>query len=103
MEFGAGGRHVDIRFGLMNYGPLDVTSDLAPRRIRVGIVGAPENIEGLREWLNRCRLEIPAKPSRQPNLFPRFPGFRSDYGFHSTLTLESLLEREIPTRILDRI
>ena len=103
LEFGAGGRHVDIRFGLMHHGPLDVTSDLAPKKIRVGLVGIPQNIEGLREWLNRCREEIPAKASRQPNLFPKFPGFRPDDGFHSTLVLDPVLEREIAVRTFDRL
>ena len=37
LEFGAG-RHVDIRFGIMNYGPLDFDSPLAPKHINLGIV-----------------------------------------------------------------
>ena len=44
LEFG-GGRHIDIRFGILNYGPLDLESDLAPRRIRLGVVGTPEDVE----------------------------------------------------------
>jgi hypothetical protein len=94
LEFGAG-KHVDIRFGLNHYGPLDVTSEAAPRKIRVGLVGVPEHLEALNGWLDRCRNEIPAKQSRQPNLFPRFPGFRADAGFCSTLVLESSLQRTL--------
>jgi len=30
LEFGAEIRHIDIRFGIMNYGPLDVGSESAP-------------------------------------------------------------------------
>ena len=82
LQFGTS-RHIDIRFGLMNYAPLDFDSDAAPKHIRVGIVGSAASIEGLRDWLERCRVEIPAKQSRQPNLFPRFPGFSAESGFYS--------------------
>ena len=39
LEFGGSGRHIDIRFGIMEHGPLDRTRGTAPRRIRVGLVG----------------------------------------------------------------
>ena len=94
LEFGLG-NHIDIRFGLMDYGPLDVGAELAPREIRVGMVGTPATVEGAREWLNKCRAEIPAKKSSHPTLFPRFPGFREDTAFRSTLLLDNSLERTI--------
>ncbi len=43
LDFG-GGRHIDIRFGLRNYGPLDFESGLAPREITIGIVGTSETL-----------------------------------------------------------
>src|SRR5882672_6172722 len=95
LEFGGAGHHVDIRFGLMNYGPLDATSPLAPKKIRLGLVGTPRDLELLREWLVRCQSEIPARRSRRPNLFPRFPGFREDRAFCSTLVLDSTLEQVV--------
>ncbi len=97
LEFGVD-RHVDIRFGLMNYGPVDFASSLAPKEIRLGIVGTNETIEGVNVWLGRCREEIPAKSSRQPHLFPKFPGFRTDVAFQSTLLLDSKLQRTISSR-----
>lgn len=48
LEFGVG-THADIRFGLMNYGPLDYDSDLAPKSIRLGIVGTNETIRPYRD------------------------------------------------------
>ncbi|HEV2643141.1 MAG TPA: hypothetical protein VGT98_10555, partial [Candidatus Elarobacter sp.] len=102
LEFGEG-RHIDIRFGLMNYGPLDVASALARKQIRVGIVGTPETIELARTWLERCREPIAAKPSRQPLLFPSFPGFRPDTAFHATLVLEHVLQRSIPKRDFEEL
>ncbi len=97
LQFGTS-RHVDIRFGLMNYSPLDFDKQDAPKHIRIGIVGSAASIEGLRDWLVKCRNEIPAKESRQPNLFPKFPGFKSDDGFRSELNLDSSLERQINSR-----
>lgn len=87
----------------MDYGPADAGLDRAPDQIVVGLIGTPVNIEGAREWLNRSREEINAKESRQPNLFPRFPGFRLDTAFRSTLVLDSGLEREIPARDIEKI
>lgn len=102
LEFGAG-RHIDIRFGLMNYGPLDMDSDSAPRVIRCGIVGTPETVEGLADWLDRCRSEIPGKATDKPNLFPRFPGFNPEAAFRSTLVLEPRLQRTIAQRSFDEL
>lgn len=102
LDFGAG-QHIDIRFGIMNYGPLDSEAPIAPRRINLGIIGSAESIEGVRAWLERCRTEIaakpnkldPAKPNKQPNLFAAFPGFSPHMGFRSTLVIEESLCRPL--------
>lgn len=95
LEFGAG-RHIDIRFGIMTYGPLDFDSDLPPSQINLGIVGSPESVEGTRRWFDRCRNEIDAKASKQPMLFPRFPGYNKQIAFRSTLVMSDSLCRDIP-------
>lgn len=102
LEFGAG-RHVDIRFGIMNYGPLDFESPLSPKQINLGIVGTTESVDGVRQWLDKCRNGIPGKPNkddpgkpnRQPNLFARFPGFNPETGFRSALVMEDSLCRNL--------
>jgi hypothetical protein len=99
LEFGAG-RHIDIRFGLMHHGPLDLESAVAPRRINVGIVGSTETVEGLAAWLEKCRDGIPAKASNQPNLFPAFPGFRADNALKTTFILDSRTQRPLSKRDL---
>jgi hypothetical protein len=103
LEFGSG-RHIDIRFGIMNHAPLDTEQAIAPHAINLGIVGSKESVEGVREWLEKCRKEIPAKPSKddptkpnkQPNLFTRFPGYNQDEGFRSTLIMDNTLCRDFP-------
>ncbi|HZR64789.1 MAG TPA: hypothetical protein VFA85_06540 [Terriglobales bacterium] len=110
LEFGAG-RHIDIRFGIMNYGPLDFESSVAPRQINVGVVGTKESIEGLQQWLERCRTEIPGKrsksepdkPSNKPNLFPKFPGYSANVSFRSTLILSNPLCRDFQKSAIEAI
>jgi hypothetical protein len=99
LEFGAG-RHIDIRFGLANFGPLDVNQESAPKIIRIGVVGVPETIEGVINWIEKCKSGIPAKTSPRFNLFPSFPGFTSDSIFQSQIAIDARDQREIPTRLL---
>ncbi len=102
LAFGIG-RHIDIKFGLMNYGPLDYASPSAPKQIKLGIIGTTETVEGLQAWLERCHDEIPAKKSRQPYLFPRFPGFNPDESFRASLIIDQRLLRIIPQRAFDTL
>lgn len=102
LEFGSG-QHIDIRYGLMDYGPLDF-ADPDLRVITIGIVGTNQTIEGLNGWLDRCRSEIAGKtPSKQPHLFPMFPGFNPEVGFRSTLNVDQRHLRPISQPALDRL
>jgi hypothetical protein len=85
LEFGGGGHHVDVRFGIMQHGPLDRGAPTAPTQLRVGIVGSEETIEGVQKWLEKTRSGTPAKDSRLANLFPPFPGFSNNSCFGSSL------------------
>ena len=102
LQFGTG-RHIDIRFGLTNYGPLDFDSPSAPHRINIGIVGTPLTVEGVLNWLELCRNGIPAKVSKQPNLFPKFPGFELNNNFYSILVSNDSMNRLIPDRQFDSL
>ena len=103
LEFGGSGRHVDIRFGLMDFGPLDVGASRAAPRIRVGVVGSADSIEGVATWIDRCTREIPGKPGRYPNLFPRFPGFSDDGQFGTRLQIDTRLTRQLPAKVLTEL
>jgi hypothetical protein len=102
LEFACNARHVDPRHGIWDYGPIDATST-ALRTIRAGIVGTPASVQGLRAWLDKCRLPIAAKDSRLGHLFVPFPGFDASAGFRSTLVWDSRLERHIRERDIRRL
>lgn len=102
LEFGVG-LHVDIRYGIMNCGPVDFNSSLAPKEIHLGLVGNNETVEGVHNWLEKCTGEIPAKKSQKPNLFPRFPGFAPDVGFHSSVVMDTTLNRSVRQADLDAL
>lgn len=99
LEFGAGGRHIDPRFGIATFGPVDAGTEGAPTQIRVGLVGPQMAVEGIRSWLQRAREPITAKPPRYPGqatLFPAFPGFDPEHTFRSVLALEERNMRVVP-------
>lgn len=102
LEFGAG-THIDIRFGLMNHGPLDVRTETAPQRVRVGIVGTPEGVEGIHAWVERIGRGVEAKESKQPNLFPRFPGFGEGGDLPAPLFVDARVQGTIRQRDLDSL
>jgi hypothetical protein len=104
LEFGGRTTHIDPRHGVTFYGPADLGEDGAPTAIRVGIIGTQEHIDGLQQWLERCRTEIPGKADTNlPRLFPAFPGFDRESGFRSRLVFDKSQTRVIARRKLDRL
>jgi hypothetical protein len=103
LEFGAGGRHIDPRFGIATFGPVDAGTDSAPTSIRVGIVGPQAAVEGIRSWLQRAREPLKAKKPRhsgQATLFPAFPGFDPEHSFRSVLALEERNMRAVAGTVI---
>jgi hypothetical protein len=98
LQFANTGHHVDIRFGIRNHGPLALSDRLAPTEIRVGLIGTPETIQGVKDWLEHCRTGLPARLSKKPNLFPAFPGFSKDSCFACDIVITDRLERAINPR-----
>src|SRR5882724_1252586 len=104
LEFGAGERHIDIRYGLMQGGPLDKDNDNAPKLIRLGVVGTAETIDGVLKWLDQCaRVGVIAKKSRLSNLFPAFPGYARGGCFESAITWSDQTRRAIPSGRIETI
>src|SRR5947209_5757253 len=102
LEFGGGSRHQDVRFGLTDFGPVDIDADRL-RTVRIGIVGNAKTTDGFKNWLARCEKGIPAKNSRQPNLFPAFPGTNQDGPFRCHFEFSEHNTKVIPTATLNEI
>lgn len=85
LEFGHNGREIDIRLGLMRHGPLEPER---ASKVRLGIIGTGETMEGFERWLERCTIGIDAKASRQPNLFMPFPGLGNANPFRCIFELD---------------
>jgi len=105
LEFRAGNRHIDPRYGIAVYGPADADAPTAPHTIAVGLLGPPGAVDDLRKWLQRCQSPIDAiqaKPG-QENLHQPFPGFSADTNFGAELVFDDALVREIPERQLRRL
>jgi hypothetical protein len=100
LEFAEGGRHLDPRFGVLRYGPLDASGSAEMRGIEVGMIGTSETILALRSWLERCRDPIAGKQTHLRNLFPDFPGFAGDTMFQAELLFDDDLDRSIGIRDL---
>ena len=66
-------------------------------------MGTPETVEGVCNWLERCRLAIPAKASKRPHLFPAFPGFSRESAWDSSLDFSATLQRTIPPSQFDQL
>ncbi|HBB98040.1 MAG TPA: hypothetical protein DC054_21870 [Blastocatellia bacterium] len=100
LEFGDSCRCQDMRFGIGHYGTFDFQDSSGPRTIKLGIVGTAATIDALTEWLITCKLEIPGKrDSKQPRLYPPFPGFTQTQSFHASLSWD---ERDlIPISLSD--
>lgn len=101
LEFGGGGTHIDTRFGLMQYGPVDAGTAKAPAKISVGIVGTNETTDGIRAWLERGKTRIEGRESRLRNLFPAFPGFSERSCFRSSVETSDKFSFTIPQKALD--
>ncbi len=103
LEFGDGGRHVDVRFGIAQHGPFDRGATTAPVDLKVGLVGTSETVEGLRSWLDRCRNGVPGKETRLTNLFPGFPGFSDGTCFGSNLVFNERWTAEINKKEIEEL
>lgn len=104
LEFGQAYRHIDIRFGLMDYGPLDAGQTGAPTAVRVGLIGDSETVEGTQGWLARCAAGIDGKAdTRLTNLYPPFPGSTAEGPFRVAFTCDEQDTRTIPVRALSKL
>ncbi len=100
LEFGEGGLHIDVRFGLMRHGPLEPER---AREVRLGVIGTSETVEGFQQWIDACARGIPAKTSRQQNLFVGFPGIGDDNPFRCSFSIDQGAIRALPARDIEKV
>lgn len=100
LEFGRSS-HIDIKFGIMNYGVLDFDQEDAPREIHLGIIGTNAEIEKILEWVEKCKSYIDAKESKKNNLFPPFPGFNGESSFFSEIVTSQSTQGQLSTNAFD--
>lgn len=103
LEFGGGGTHIDMRYGIAQYGPLDIGDTKAPTQLKLGLIGTDETIGAIRQWFERCKTGIDRKESKLGNLFPGFPGFTNDLAFRSALVFHDRWCSPIRQREIDGV
>lgn len=99
LEFGSGS-HIDIRFGLRDYGPLDMSQPSQPDSIRLGIVGTPKTADNLERWLEKISSGVESKESKFPNRYVAFPGFGVDCNLSTPVVIDESTKRTIQPRQL---
>jgi hypothetical protein len=99
LEFGSG-RHIDPRVGLIEYGPLQ---PMPGDRVRLGVIGTGETVDGFANFIERCKIGIDGKNSTLRNLYPHFPGLGNSNPFRCTFELDTTARRTIPVRDIDGI
>lgn len=100
LEFGGGGRSIDPRMGLMEFGPLQPgTGD----KVRLAVIGTAETVEGFERFVDRCRTGIAADSGRLTNLRPHFPGLGNANPFRCAFEVEAGARTVLPRRDIERI
>lgn len=90
--------HVCPRCGISEFDVYDSIDELNPSKphsINVGAIGTASLLEKFDHWLLSSADFVQPKASKQPNLFPAFPGFSSEKGFKCTIASQTNYQREI--------
>ena len=103
LQFGTG-QHVCPKAGIYTYSPYDI-DQVRPEKINIGLIGKPESIDQILEWLDVCKSHIEGKQSKKPlpNLFLNFCGFNKNVGFKSELAYDEGYIRKIKNSEFERI
>ena len=91
LQFGLG-QHLCPKAGIYEYQPYDI-GQVRPDKITIGIVGKPEDVDTIIEWLKECKSHIEGKSGSKgaashPNLFLNFCGFNKEIGFKSEIVYD---------------
>lgn len=86
--------HVDIRAGLASFGAFDKGRSGVPRPIRLGVIGTTATVDGVRDWLERCKNGVESDEKKLKELRPPFPGMKEAV-FGTSLELSDATTRAI--------
>lgn len=86
--------HVDIRAGLSSFGAFDKGSASVPVPIRLGVIGTTATVDGVRDWLERCKNGVVSNETKLTTLRPSFPGM-TEQVFGTSLELSDTATRTI--------
>ena len=86
--------HVDIRAGLSAFGAFDKGSVGVPIPIRLGVIGTTATVDGVRDWLERCKNGVASDEEKLTTLRPPFPGM-TEQVFGTSLELSDAATRTI--------
>lgn len=103
LQFG-NNQHVCPKYGIYNFCPFDI-NQVRPEKITIGIIGKGESVDKILGWIDSCKSHIDGKQSKNPhtNLFPNFPGFNKELGFHSEIVYDESYLRKINNSEFDSI
>lgn len=94
LAFHQGKLHVDIRAGLSTFGAFDKGSTGVPDPIRIGVIGTTATVDGVRDWLERCKHGVSSEEQKLKALRPNFPGM-TEQVFGTFLELSDAATRTI--------
>lgn len=86
--------HVDIRAGLASFGTFDKGRSGVPKPIRLGVIGTTATVDGVRDWLERCKNGVSSDEKKLKELRPSFPGMKEEV-FGTSLELSDAATRAI--------
>lgn len=78
LEFGQGLAHVDPKCGLAEAGPFASTFESATKKVDLGLVGLPAEVDPLRRWIERMHRPLLSQETNALR-FREFPGAESAF------------------------
>jgi hypothetical protein len=101
LAFHQGKLHVDIRAGLSTFGAFDKGSTGVPVPIRIGVIGTTATVDGVRDWLERCKHGVASDEQKLKALRPPFLGMTQQV-FGTSLELSDAATRAITRHELSK-
>lgn len=103
LQFGTG-QHLCPKQGIYSLSPYDI-EQVRPEKIKLGIIGKPDSIELVLEWLEKCKGHIEEKKGKNPlpNLFTNFGGFNKEVGFKCEVVFDESYIRKINNTDFDDV